>query len=177
MKIRNLSLSLSVILTLSIIFGGCEKQELITSEFSNEINTTEIKVSDLPELEVFEGMIHFEDAEQFLATIDLLSNASSGVVKEWENKIGFKSISTIQDEALDELNELTTEKELNEWLIEYEDFFELIINNEGEQEITNLIQDKGYARICNSNQLYTVANNAYLVRNDELIIAPITKQN
>ena len=176
MKLRKLFLFLTAILTLGIFITGCKKQEVMKPESINESYTSEILVSDLPELEVIDEMLYFENVEQFFTTIDLLSNASSDVVREWENRIGFKSLKTIQEEALEELQIIETDEAYWNWKSKYKNLFEEIINNEGEIELNSIIQDNGYACICNTKQLYTIINNVYSVTKNELIIVPIAKK-
>lgn len=134
------------------------QQELSSPVKTNETSFNEIIVSVLPELEVIDGMLHFEDAEQFFATIDILLNAEENVVKEWENKIGFKSISSVQDEVSDLILECEEENHFYELLNIYSDIVKL-----EKGTVKYEFEDIQFAKIANNKKCFSIKDKAYKI--------------
>ncbi len=161
---------MAIIFVGAVTFSSCEKHEVkmgSTSEQAEPITDIQQK---LPDVTAENGILKFNSPEVFFDAVEILNNADENSFTAWEQKNGFLSIRTQQNIALDELDAITSEAELNDWLEKYSNLFKKIINDDGEEEIVPIIDDIFYSSICNANQVYAVENSYYLIKNNSLFL-------
>ena len=89
-------LKINLVILFAIIIGvsfvGCEKEVLNTQkeveekavvEKSAETNYDNLTVADMPQLEVRDGMLYFEDGEQYFKTIAIVGNMTHEELDKW----------------------------------------------------------------------------------------------
>lgn len=78
---------LLIMFSLFFIFTGCEKEEsTVTSDLKMDATSEKFKVVD--------GVLHFLDQENYLRDAELIQNLPEPEFREWERRIGFKSLRT-----------------------------------------------------------------------------------
>ncbi len=166
-------ISVLAIVLISIGFIGCKKE---IGEYLPNNNTQEdslpLTISGIPKVKVENGMLSFENKEQFFKTINILSKASYKEIQNWESAIGFESLYTIQQDALSELDSNSTEANLQIWLKKHRNLFKKMMNKDKEEEIVPINDSYVYALICNRNNIYKIESNIYYISKNKVTIIP-----
>ncbi len=184
-KIRNSLILASVI----FIFAGgmfltsCDKTELVDSNENGLENVEEgtvatiesyenLTVSNMPQLEVREGMLYFANSEQYFKTIAIVSKMSDEELDKWEQELGFVSLRTMQNKALDELESLEEEGIYSNVITKYSNYIKLKDN-----AIKRIVDDLIYSSIANQNGVYITGKVINKVIEEELISINIDGEN
>src|SRR5690554_897280 len=93
---------LLIMFCILILFTGCEKEESINSSEVEKVATSE-------KFKVVDGVLHFLDQENYLKDAELIQNLPEPEFREWERRIGFKSLRTWISDANDALEDVRTE--------------------------------------------------------------------
>jgi len=153
------------LLTVAIIFAGitftaCEKQIEMTDNNQNEelsqAPNQNFTMADMPEVEVVEGILSFKNEEDYFTAVSILSNTSEKERRDWEKSIGFVSLRTLQENALDEIQNVEDEKVIYQWLEKYKDLFEVVQDENGEKYIEK--QNSFYACILSNSDQIIIKN-------------------
>ncbi len=114
MKNLRISFILSaVIITFAggMFFSSCEKENTLEDNTNNREanieavenveNYDNLTVADMPQLEVREGVLFFEDKNQFLKVISIIELMTVTDRANWEKKIGFLSQARIFEQIIE----------------------------------------------------------------------------
>jgi hypothetical protein len=114
-------------------------------------------------LKTKDGILLFENSDDFFKTINLIPKMTDEELDAWENKLGFTSVRTIQNEfyaKLESFDEKTiTEKDIRNLVEQYKNYFEIVIEENGDEEIKEKIEDKSISAICNADMLVIKGEN------------------
>ena len=113
-----------------------------------------LTVADMPQLEVREGMLYFDNSEQYFKTIAIVSKMTDEELDKWEQGLGFVSLRTMQNKAYSELDKAKTREEIEQIVNNNKSIFRIIKNKESEEEIIELIEIPEYQAICNKDGLF-----------------------
>ncbi len=176
---KNIITSIVLIVLTFVIFQSCEKKQLIENN-KNEVSD-ELSYSDMPELEIKDGMLYFDSEDEYFQTVRILPNMSEEELDQWEAKLGFLSVRTIQNNFYQELESLdeesVTEQEIENLVNKYKDYVEIVINEDGEREIVPFIDDAVYKGIANANLMYQTGNYINKVFNGIIYSSSVEKIN
>jgi len=143
------------------VFVGCEKNEVMSEE-----NVTENIVKDI---EVKDGILCFKNDSVFNATVEQVNNMNEQDFETWEKSIGFTSLKTLQNNALEELEYVESEDDILEFVTRYADMFEIVINQDGEQELKPIVSDFIFPLLINKQGIYVSKDKCYKKTQDLLI--------
>lgn len=152
------------VLTMAIfglVLHSCTKEsevlEITTEQVLSE--TQEIQklytVADIPQLEVIDGMLYFDNEEEYFKTLEVLPNLTEKELEIWEESIGFKSLRRFQEEIMAEIDEAEPvyEDYINV-LKKYSDYLYISDDN----AIRFYITDFCYSSISNIDNIYLIDN-------------------
>ena len=148
-----------ILLGLFVVLQGCKKKEITDN---NVVPEAKLTVADLPELELKDGMLYFDNAEDFFTTVTILPNLTEEELDAWENKLGFISVRTMQKKFNNEFEnfdkENITEEDIKTLVDEYKDYFKIIVGEDGEREVAYIIDNPVYPCIANKDLMYRTGN-------------------
>lgn len=99
---KNLLKSLFILITLSFaLLQSCEKHEIISDTEQEYQVETQIKPVNLSEIEIENGILIFDSMEEYQGVL-ANTEITYEEIKAWEKEIGFISIQTILENALEE---------------------------------------------------------------------------
>ena len=187
---KNFKLSFAIVcaIIIGISFVGCEKEnELLETqkvveksaveEISAEIDYNNLTVADMPQLEVRDGMLYFEDAEQYFKAISIVGNMTHEELDKWEQELGFVSLRTIVHNAYEELLNAETEDDVYEIIGRNSEYLEIIIDEKGEQHVESIIDNPNFSSIINHNCLYLSSENVVKITKNYKLFFPINFLN
>ncbi|MEA3450973.1 MAG: hypothetical protein U9Q83_03610 [Bacteroidota bacterium] len=153
----------SAIVLFAIIINSCEKQELQNkTDEQNKFEELNIVAEDLPKLKTFDGMIWFENAEQYSKVSKILSTMSFEEKIKWEESIDFVSLNSIYNKAYDELNSTINKDYFNTILSKYSHLFNIEkLNND--ITLTDKYCITSLTNICNDKNLYRIGDLVYKI--------------
>lgn len=149
--------SLTLFLTVMILVSSCGKQTAdpaFSLDEKLELMDIATSVQSLStDLATKEGALHFTDTANFFSQLEKIMELSDVEFKEFEKSVGFKSLSTVLEEAYKAFDELETESDLQAWKDKYGDVVEL-----RDSIVTPLIQQPSYQRLANRLGEYYIHN-------------------
>jgi hypothetical protein len=174
----SLTVAIFVVLT-GFFLMSCEKEIEVTNQ-KNEISEFQsiqnYSIADMPAVEVIDGILSFRDEKDYFQAVSIISNLSEKERRAWEESIGFVSLRTLQENALDQIQNVEDEKVIYAWLEKYKDLFEVVVDEKGEQEIVEKNNNLIYSCLFNSNNIYEVSKHIYFFENYNIYIIPISKK-
>lgn len=125
-----------------------------------------LTVADMPQLEVRDGILYFENAEQYFKTIAIVGNMNEEELNKWEQELGFVSLRSMQNKAMNELELVETERDDNNIISKYSNYIELTDDN----EIMPIVDDLIYSSIANQDGIYITNEMVNKISKNYLII-------
>ncbi len=168
MKKRLFLLSSLAIIIASLTILGCQNKEF----WKGDENKTQV---NLPDVTVENGMLKFESAEDYFKTRSAVSGMTNDELEAWESSIGFESVRKKQIDVYEKLNTLTDEdeQELRNIVAKNSKYFEIILNEDGEEELIAKNEEGKFASLLNSDFMYAVENTATKVLKNHIISTDI----
>ena len=159
-----------------VVFQSCEKKGVI--ENNEELQAEKLTIADMPEIEVKNGMLSFDSKEDFFKTISIIPNMTDEELDAWENKLGFISVRKKQNEFYQKLEsyntETVTEDDIQNLVNEYSDYFEIVQDENGEDEVSYIIDNPIYASIANSSLMYQTSDTVNKVLKNRILMTNIS---
>ncbi len=129
---------------------GCEKKEIATETPKEFIEQKEPAIIDISKIEVENSMLNFNNQDEYFNAIYTISNMTENDLNIWENNIGFQSLRSRINNAMDEIDNAQTKEEYQSLLDKYKDIIEINAENSVRPIITDLI----YTSITNADGIY-----------------------
>lgn len=115
----------SVFFMLAVCLSSCKQDVSVqpNPSVSQVQNDKIVDLNTLQGIEVKNGSLHFKDAESYDKAFSAFNKCDEATYKSFCEKIGFKSIETIEDEELDRLDKLRTKEEFEAFKKRNKDIF------------------------------------------------------
>ncbi|MCF6242934.1 MAG: DUF4848 domain-containing protein [Bacteroidales bacterium] len=149
-------LMISVII---VLFSQCTKE--------NNLSVKETNTSD--KVIVENKRLVFNDKEILNRTLEKLLNMNTEELVSWYKQNDFESMWLIYNKAYNELEKLTTDTEIYKFVNKYQEYFEIVIDENGEVNLVEKIDNPLYARIVNKNGEYTYKGKVNKIIGNKLI--------
>lgn len=112
-----------------------------------------------------DGALHFTDTSNYSTHLEKIMELSDVEFKEFEKFVGFRSLSTVLEEAYEAFDELKTESDLQAWKNKYGDVVEL-----RDSVVTPLIRQTRFQRLANRSGEYHFGGAYAKVTEQQVII-------
>ncbi len=180
-KLRISFILLAVMITFvgGMFFTSCEKENALVDRTNNrEANIEEIEnvenydnltVADMPQLEVKDGMLYFDNSEQYFKTIAIVTKMSDQELDNWEQQLGFVSLRTMQNKVMDILLDFETEEELFNYVNQNSNLLQITTDKNGEKYINEIVHSTIISSISNEQGVYSTKSKVHKVIGDIII--------
>ena len=111
-------------------------------------------------IRVVNGIVVFKNLGQYLKTIKLLSHYSNNEIFAWAKSAGFESYNKKAEEAIDNLDKVNSESELNIVMKDFQDFLTMHKDKAGEYDIDLTVEPNIFTNVANKDGLFIIGNEA-----------------
>jgi hypothetical protein len=147
---------------LFVILTSCQKVIPPANNMVRLNSSYGVNLKSKSKLEVENGIIVFKNLEQYLKTIKLLSHYNNDEIDGWVKSVGFESYNKKADEAIDNLDKVNSENELNIVMKKFQDFLTIRHRN-GENFYECTVFPNPNTNVANKDGLYIIGKTAYRI--------------
>ncbi len=136
----------AIVMAAFVLLVGCKKEKTENVAFTPQASVS--------------GMLHFNSAEEFLETQQMVLAMSETERREWERQQGFKSYATKCYELLEELEAkgINSDQDIYDFVNENSEYFYIYEEN-GEKYLQNRLENSVYKYYANEDQMLQMGNN------------------
>ena len=166
--------SVIILITVTfVMFQSCEKKKIATEISEETVEQKKPTTIDISTIEMEGNMLNFKNEDEYFNAIQTLSEMTEEELDKWENNMGFYSLRTRINNAMDDIDNAQTKEEYQSLLDKYNDIIEINAENSVRPIITDLI----YTSITNEYGIYKTDKVLNKLTREHIVSASIEDYN